>query len=129
MNGMKNLRVLVVEDELLVALNMETQLENLGCEVVGPIARLAPAIAAAHDIIVDVAILDINLRDELVYPAAERLIERGIPIIFCSGYSDLQLMPDSFRDHPQVNKPYTPEELHSALTRALDGADKAPADG
>lgn len=125
MNGMKNLRVLVVEDELLVALNMETQLENLGCEVVGPIARLAPAIAAAHDIIVDVAILDINLRDELVYPAAERLI----PIILCSGYSDLQLMPDSFRHHPQVNKPYTPEELHSALARALDGAGKAPVDG
>lgn len=114
-------RVLVVEDEFLVALGLEDNLRSLGCTVVGPIASLSGAMAAAAHEKVDAAILDVNLAGEAVYPAASILADRGIPFIFCSGYTGSVRMPAEFADAPRVAKPYTSRAIAEALSDLLSG--------
>lgn len=108
-------RVLVVEDEYLVALGLDDNLRSLGYTVVGPVASLAAALAAASTERLDAAILDVNLAGEPVYPAAAILSERGIPFIFCSGYTGSVRMPPEFADAPRVAKPYTSRVIADAL--------------
>ena len=74
-------RVLVAEDELLVAMLIEDILEDNGCHVIGPFGSLGDALAAADAATVDVAVLDVNLRGDKIYPVAERLASRGIPFL------------------------------------------------
>ncbi|MDI4665229.1 response regulator [Xanthobacter autotrophicus] len=114
-------RVLVVEDEFLVALGLEDNLRSLGCTVVGPIASLSAAMAAAAHEKVDAAILDVNLAGEAVYPAATILADRGIPFLFCSGYTGSVRMPAEFADAPRVAKPYTSRVIADALCELLSG--------
>ncbi|NMN57532.1 CheY-like chemotaxis protein [Xanthobacter sp. SG618] len=108
-------RVLVVEDEYLVALGLDDNLRSLGYTVVGPVASLAAAVTAASSEQIDAAILDVNLAGEPVYPAAAILAERGIPFIFCSGYTGSVRMPAEFADAPRVAKPYTSRVIADAL--------------
>lgn len=115
----EGVRVLVVEDELLVALNLETLLLEAGCEVIGPIGSLPAAIQASEAEKPDLAILDINLRGEQVFPVAEKLASRGVPIIFCSGYTDVQTLPEGFRDYVKLGKPYGASEIRDAMERVL----------
>lgn len=112
-------RVLVVEDEYLVALGLDDNLRSLGCAVLGPIASLSAAMAAAASERIDAAILDVNLAGEPVYPAAAILAERGIPFIFCSGYTGSVRMPGEFADAPRVAKPYTSRVIADALAELL----------
>src|SRR5690606_28701228 len=91
------LRILIVEDELLVALELETMLGSLGCEVVGPAARLEKALNLAETEELDGAVLDVNLRGKPVYPVAAALGARGIPFIFSTGYSNSSTVPGAFR--------------------------------
>lgn len=114
-----NRRVLVVEDEYLVALGLDDNLRSLGCTVVGPVASLSAAIQAAASEKIDAAILDVNLAGEAVYPAARILAERGIPFIFCSGYTGSVRMPPEFADAPRVAKPYTSRGIADALADLL----------
>ncbi|MFG1373817.1 response regulator [Xanthobacter oligotrophicus] len=114
-------RVLVVEDEFLVALGLEDNLRSLGCTVVGPVSSLSGAMAAAAHEKVDAAILDVNLAGEAVYPAASILADRGIPFIFCSGYTGSVRMPAEFADAPRVAKPYTSRVIAEALSDLLSG--------
>jgi CheY-like chemotaxis protein len=79
-------RVLVVEDEALVAILVENVLEDCGCTVVGPCNSVESALAAANTEMFDLAVLDVNLRGFKVYPVAELLAERHIPFLFLSGY-------------------------------------------
>ncbi|ESR23863.1 regulatory protein [Lutibaculum baratangense AMV1] len=118
------MRVLVIEDELLVALNLETVLLEAGCEVIGPIASLQAALKASASEEADLAILDINLRGEEVFPAAHILRERGIPLIFCSGYSDAQTLPEPFRSFQKLGKPYGATEVRDAMRRVLTAREK-----
>lgn len=112
-------RVLVVEDEFLVALGLEDNLRSLGCAVVGPMSDLAAAVnAAAHERI-DAAILDVNLAGEPVYPAAAILAARGIPFVFCSGYTGSVRVPPEFQDVPRVVKPYTSRGIAEVLAELL----------
>jgi CheY-like chemotaxis protein len=103
---MKPLRVMLVEDEALVALMMEDQLRELGCEVAGSFAGLAAALrwldAQAEP--PDGAVLDVNLGGgERVFPLAHALRARGVPFVFATGYS---LLPDDgFAEIPVLNKP------------------------
>ena len=69
---------------------MEATLEDLGCEVVGPFGRIDQALAAVQATAVDAAVLDVNVRGEMVFPVAEALKARGVPMVFCTGYADLQ---------------------------------------
>ncbi|MFG1301083.1 response regulator [Xanthobacter sp. V3C-3] len=114
-------RVLVVDDEFLVAMGLEDNLRSLGCVVVGPVGNLSGAVAAAAHEQVDAAILDVNLAGETVYPAAAILAERGIPFIFCSGYTGSVRMPPEFAGAPRVAKPYTSRVIADALEELLSG--------
>jgi PAS domain S-box-containing protein len=84
-------RVLLVEDEPLVALDLEATLRDLGCEVAGPAATLADAlrVVAAEAPQLDAAVLDVNLGGQPAFPAADELVRRGVPVIFATGYSEL----------------------------------------
>ena len=106
MPNLKNLRVLVVEDELLIALALEDMLQGFGCKVVGPCSNLSAAERAIRSEAIDAALLDVNVRGELVYPIAAMLAERGIPSILCSGYAASNIIPDAFKHMPQIAKPY-----------------------
>ncbi len=81
-------RVLIVEDEMLVALMIEEFLLELGCRTVGPCGNVANAVQAAQTETLDLAVLDVNLAGEKVYPVADVLVARQIPFLFVSGYGD-----------------------------------------
>lgn len=112
-------RVFVVEDESLVAMQLEDILADLGCEVVGMAMRLkrAQEMLEKPDPI-DVAILDVNLGGETVYPVAERLRERGIHIIFATGYGRGGVLPE-WQGHPVLQKPYTEGQVASTLNEVM----------
>lgn len=107
-------RVLVVEDEVLLALTLEDHLANFGWTVVGPYHDLRSARAAADSEAFDCAILDVNLNGEMVFPLAEHLQTRAIPFLFVTGYAEANL-PEHLRAVPRVGKPYD----GVVLTRSL----------
>jgi CheY-like chemotaxis protein len=108
-------RVLLVEDEALVAMMMQEFLIGLGCAVVGPFTATAAALAAARDESVDFAVLDINLGGELVYPVADVLAWRGVPFVFVTGY-DVDSIDERFKYVTTLQKPITKETLQKILT-------------
>lgn len=123
-------RILVVEDEMLIALIIEETLQDLGCVVVGPVGRLDAALQLATDEVLDAAVLDVSVRGGKVYPVAEQLLARGIPFLLASGYGEWAL-PEAFRDRPRLTKPFTPERLEEQVRslcenpeRSMDQADR-----
>jgi DNA-binding response OmpR family regulator len=107
-------RVLVVEDEFFLADDMAAALRALGAEVVGPAPTrdMAMSLLAAER--VDAAVLDMNLRGEMIFPVADALRARGVPFVFATGY-DASATPPAYRDVPRWEKPFDPEELVRAL--------------
>src|SRR5882724_2298726 len=87
--SLEGVRVLLVEDEYLVAALIEEILEIAGCIVTGPIPRLAQAVDAADHEACDAAVLDVNLAGERIYPVADILSRRNIPFVFVTGYGVL----------------------------------------
>lgn len=110
-------RVLVVEDEMLVAMLMEDYLDELGYEVVGPAMRLDRALKTAAEENFDFAILDINLAGEKSFPVADLLRARGVPFIFATGYGVAGLT-EAHRDAVVLQKPFRIEDLQQAMERA-----------
>ncbi|MGE4061923.1 MAG: response regulator [Rhodospirillaceae bacterium] len=125
MSSLAGLRILIVEDDALVALNLQDFVEGLGCTVVGPVDRLSRALATLDTTHIDGAMLDINLHGEMVYPLAERLAEREIPMLFCSGYAFTSAVPPKFARYPQVAKPMVEHTLRTAMVETF-GYLKAP---
>jgi CheY-like chemotaxis protein len=101
---------MVVEDEVLIAMLIEDMLLDGGHEVVGPFNNLADALGAAHVERVDVALLDVNLRGERVYPVAEALERRGIPFLLLSGYG-ADAVPRDRAHWAACSKPFMPGDL------------------
>jgi CheY-like chemotaxis protein len=112
-------RILVAEDEFFVALVVEETLHSLGCTVLGPFADLAEATEAATRETVDAAVLDINLRGEMVYPLAEHLNRQGIPFVFTTGYA-LADLPERFRVFDCLRKPVDARTLKQAVHHMLN---------
>lgn len=108
------LQILVVEDEFLVALEVEAALECMGCNIVGPFAKLGKAVEAARKAAIDGAVLDINLNGEMVYPLAELLERQSIPFVFITGYTAADL-PERFRAFRRLQKPLDPNALRNAF--------------
>jgi CheY-like chemotaxis protein len=108
------LRVLLVEDEFMVALLLESELTALGYEIIGPIGRLNRALEIARQEAMDVAILDLNINVGEAYPVAEALAARGIPFVFVSGYGRRGLRAP-YSDRPILQKPYRLEDLVRVL--------------
>ena len=116
-------RVLVVEDESLVAMLLETILEDMGCTPVGPASNVDEGEAIARDTVdLDAALLDVNLAGRQVFPVAAVLKARGVPFVFSTGYGESGL-PDEWRGNPTIQKPFTEAAVRDALMQALGVAD------
>jgi CheY-like chemotaxis protein len=113
------LRILIAEDNLLVAMQLEDSVRRLGGLPVGPVARLALVLEIARGDHLDGALLDVDLRGELVFPAADVLVMRGIPIIFATGQDDSLRFASHFISYPRLRKPYLEEELTRMMTEAF----------
>jgi CheY-like chemotaxis protein len=111
-------RILVIEDEMLVAMMIEAVLDEAACRIVGPFGRLSQALKSAQEDAIDVALLDVNLHGEQVFPVADALAARGIPFVFVTGYGAGGL-PLRFKDSPVLTKPYRPAAVLAALTASL----------
>src|SRR5262249_45135996 len=85
-SGQRAYRVMIAEDEFLIALMIEQDLRNAGYRIAGPFAKVADAFAAASAEEIDAAILDVNMNGEMSFPVADKLAARGVPFIFLSGY-------------------------------------------
>jgi AmiR/NasT family two-component response regulator len=110
-------RVLVVEDEFLIALEIEQMVAGLGWVVIGPVPTVARALMAIDREEPDFAILDVNLGSERSTPVAEVLSARGVPFAVATGYNDRQLLEQAFRNVPRLGKPLEHHLLVSALAR------------
>jgi CheY-like chemotaxis protein len=112
-------RVLIVEDEYFLADDLGRALGQLGAEVLGPVPTRDEALdllATAGKI--DLAVLDINLEDEAVYPVADLLSEQGVPFLFATGYSRA-LVPAPYQYVPRWEKPFDPQTLAQVLPKLL----------
>jgi CheY-like chemotaxis protein len=113
---LRGLRVLIVEDEALIASLVEDFLIDLGCEVIGPAMHMEEAVQLAREAAIDGATLDVNIVGEKVYPVADILTERGVPFVFMTGYGAAGLRAsDSGR--PVLQKPYPLEQLVDVMAR------------
>jgi CheY-like chemotaxis protein len=113
-------RVLVVEDETLVAMLVEDTLADAGVVVLGPAATVAESLALLEKDRPDLAVLDLNLAGETSEPVAEALIRMGVPFVVASGYGAAGL-PQRLANVPVLAKPYAPEDLTAALARLPAG--------
>ncbi|HEX9932419.1 MAG TPA: response regulator [Allosphingosinicella sp.] len=118
MGGARHKRILIVEDEPIVALALQDMLEDLGYEVIGPAFRVPPALALAESEAIDAAILDVNMGDGDSYGVAERLRARGIPYLFATGYGREGLEP-GHEETPVLQKPYRDAQVEAELKRML----------
>jgi CheY-like chemotaxis protein len=111
---LSGLRVLVVEDEMMVSMLIEDMLDDLGCRVVGPAARLDEAMALAEKGELDCAVLDVNLAGQPIFPLADLLRKKGAPFAFATGYGDAGLR-DVDRGSPVLQKPFREGDLARVL--------------
>jgi CheY-like chemotaxis protein len=105
------LRILIVEDELLVAMLVEDMLKELQCEIIGPVSSVEDAIAAARTCDLDGALLDMNLHGRSSSPAADEFLERALPFLLVTGYAANDREPLAFRTASRIKKPFDIEDL------------------
>lgn len=117
--SLEGMIVLLVEDEIMIALEIADALEAAGAQVSGPHTTLEAARQAAQSINADVALLDIDLRGEEVFPAAETLRARGIPFVFYTGRPDREALRTSFANIPVCVKPANTLHLLNELGKLL----------
>lgn len=110
--------ILVVEDEMLVLLNVEDMLADLGCTAVSAAANADQALALIAAQSFDAAMVDVNLDGRKSYPVADALAARGVPFVFSTGYSG-ESLDYGYRDRPMLGKPYREVDLVEALTQLL----------
>jgi CheY-like chemotaxis protein len=117
MSPLAGKRILVVEDEALLATMVADILECLGATIVGPAATLKKGLMLAEHGQIDVALLDVNLRGEGIDPVADMLFSRGTPIVFATGYGERPAGP--WTNAPIIGKPFVEAELLRAIRQAL----------
>ena len=115
-----SLRVLIVEDEMTIALLLEEMVEELGYEVAGLAMRLPQAIELARTRTLDLAILDVNLDGHMSYPVADILAARGVPHVFATGYGSNGIEP-GYRSEVILKKPYVMDDVRIAIENSVPG--------
>ncbi|HMD63388.1 MAG TPA: response regulator [Stellaceae bacterium] len=115
-------RVLVVEDEFLIAVLIQEMLESAGCLVSGPISRLAEALDAAGREDCDAAVLDVNLAGDRIYPVAEILSRRNVPFVFVTGYGQ-SVLPTEYARRPRLCKPFRMADLLGTVSTLVQARD------
>jgi CheY-like chemotaxis protein len=111
-------RILLVEDEYILASDLAEFLGQHGVEVAGPVGSVAQALAMTGNAL-DAAVLDVNLQGERVYPVADALLERGVPVVFATGYDEL-LVERSYIGLPRCRKPIDKPALLELLQSLLE---------
>jgi CheY-like chemotaxis protein len=117
--GLAGHRILIVEDEFLLAMELEALLEGRGCMVLGPVATIDRALAVLDDQRPAVAILDLNLKGERSTPVAAALQTRGVPFVLLTGYTRAQSSEPELEGAPRLDKPVHSKELVSVLAQVL----------
>jgi CheY-like chemotaxis protein len=115
------MRVLVVEDELMIRMLLDGMLTDLGHTVAGEAGSIEEALTLAKEGEFDVALLDVNLNGKPINPVVEVLIARGLPFVFASGYGQ-RGVPEAYRASPTLQKPFQVEALAEALEAAAPAA-------
>jgi DNA-binding response OmpR family regulator len=113
------LRILVVEDNFLVAETIAQALKDWGYIVVGPASNLASGLTLAREAEIDGALLDVNLGGRYCFPIAIALRDRHVPFMFLTGYDDMTIIPPELRDTRRIGKPFRGAELGSAAAEAF----------
>ncbi len=117
--SLANRRILLAEDEGLIALDVEAMLQTFGCEVVGPLSELEDILLAIQAQPLDGALLDVNLRGRQVFDILPEFINRNIPVVLTSGYDDASLFPHAFRELPRISKPFDQGTLHRVCVSTI----------
>lgn len=114
--------ILLLEDDLLLAMDMEDHLLQTGHKIVGPFGRIADAMDAIPRNDLAGAIVDLNLHGELSFPVIEMLQERSVPVIICSGYAELPELKSRLKGLPMLPKPWNAQKLNRLMQETF-GAD------
>ena len=114
----KGLRVLLVEDESIIAMLTEHMLREMGCDDVHIVGSVAMALSAIERDPPDVAVLDVNIRGAMVFPVARKLAQAGIPVAFATGYGKTEMLAE-YHHYPILQKPFDMPDLENALRSAL----------
>jgi DNA-binding NtrC family response regulator len=125
MSALAGQHVLIVEDDTLIAMDLEAVLHDAGCTSVSIAATLDDAIEQIGARRFDVAVLDVTLRGSKVYPAADALADRAVPFLFMTGHSN-NVLPERHRGRPVLGKPYNPATLAATVARVAAGRERAP---
>ena len=110
MSKSERLRIFIVEDEMMVVLDLEDMIMEMGHVVAATATRMEAAMAHATGSDFDLAILDVNVAGRMSFPVAEVLRARGIPFIFATGYG-VSALPQELRGHPTLQKPFRMADL------------------
>jgi CheY-like chemotaxis protein len=117
--GLRNRRILVVEDEFVIAAELQHRLEAIGAVVIGPVTSVAQAIAMIEsEAALDAAVLDMNLGGQMAFPVADALVARRLPFVFTSGYGE-GVIRDRYPNAMNCDKPYEFRTLAMALEGVL----------
>lgn len=125
-NALAGLRILVVEDEMLIAMLVEEMLLDLRCEVVGPVSTLDDALAAIRQHRLDGALLDANLHGRSSSPVADALLSRAVPFLLVTGYDRHDGEPPVLQAASRINKPFALEDLARGMIAAFGASRSSP---
>ena len=117
--ALRGCHVLVVEDEMLVGMELESLLERQGCAVIGPASTVGRALALLDHEQVDAALLDLNLNGDPATPVAAALTTQGVPFVLVNGYSEAQSSQPELQNAARVDKPVNHQDLVRALAHVL----------
>lgn len=119
-NPLHGFRILIVEDNALLAMTTDDILRGAGADIAGPAGTLKEAMALASHETLSAAILDIKLHADEVWPVASILVDRGIPFVFCSGHFDSSSLPDGWSTYPILAKPVRGRKIIESLSNILN---------
>jgi CheY-like chemotaxis protein len=111
-------RILIVEDEPIIALMLDDMLQEIGFSIVASVSRVAAALDVIGRETIDIALLDVNLGAEQIDPVADLLAQRSCPFVFTTGYGKAGA-PSAHADHTVLQKPFRIDDLAAALQREL----------
>jgi CheY-like chemotaxis protein len=118
-DGVVGLRILVVEDEVMIAIMLESMLEDFGCEVVGLASSIEEALTTIRQEVMDGVLLDMNLQGRNTNGVADELHTRAVPFLLVTGYEGMDSDPPLIRAAPRLQKPFSREELGRRMTEAF----------
>jgi CheY-like chemotaxis protein len=117
--NLRRCKVLVVEDEMMIAMLIEDMLEELGCELIGPASKVERALELIASETIEIALLDVNLDGQATDAVAYELQRKGIPFVFATGYGATGV-PKQHNDRTVLQKPFQKRDLAIALSIAID---------